>query len=105
MDTEGESRRGALRRRAQVDCEGIKAMGFLGWEISLQGHQLRLFLCYCIVNKWFYGMRHLRCCWGKPGVEPVRKPGLSVNGVCRESRRAPVGSLELAPVKRLWSQQ
>lgn len=106
MDTEGENRRGGLRRRAQVGCEGIKAMEFLGWNISLQGHQLRLFLCYCTVNKWFYGTRHLRCCWGKPEVEPVRKPGLSVNGVCGESSRVPVGSLELAPVKgirsKLW---
>lgn len=37
--------------------------------------QLKLFLCYSAMNRWLYGMRHLRLC---RGVELMRKPGLAV---------------------------
>lgn len=59
--------------------EAVKAQGFLGWDPPW-GHQLRLFLCYCAVNKWLYGMRYLRLCCGKPRAELARKPGLAVDG-------------------------
>lgn len=47
-------------------------------------HQLELFLCYCAVNKLLSGTGHLRLCYGKPRVELVRKPSLTLCGVCGE---------------------
>lgn len=38
-----------------------------------------LFLCYCTVNKLFYGARHLRLCYENPGVKLVRKPGVTAS--------------------------
>lgn len=57
-------------------------------------------LCYYTVNKLLYCTRYLR-----PGVKSVRKPGLAVSQMCRESTGAPVRSLELPATKELWSQE
>lgn len=75
--------------RTQQEERGFPAFGLRGDEgpgapFCGAPPQLGLFLCYCAVNKWLDG-RRLRLCRGKPGVEPVREPGLTVRGVCGES--------------------
>lgn len=44
-------------------------------------HQLRLFVCYCAVNKLFCGMRHLRPCLGKSLWEWGNSGGATVGSV------------------------
>lgn len=62
---------------------GIPLLGVPPWK-----HQLELFLCHCTVSKLIYGARHTRLCYGKPGVEAVRKPVLAVwVGDVQESSR------------------
>lgn len=68
---------------------GDKSPGVSLLEIPPQRHQLELFLGYYTVNKLLYGARHTKFCYGKPGVEAVRKPGLFVwVGDVHESSRA-----------------
>lgn len=55
---------------ACLDCEGIKAQGFL-WDPSSKEPAQAV-----SVLLQLYGMRHLRLCFGKPGIKLVRKPGL-----------------------------
>lgn len=75
-----------------------KSPGVPLFEIPRRRHQPRLFLCYYTINKLLNGTRYLR-----PGVEPVRKPGLTAwLGV---SRKAPIGSLQPPTVKVFQSQQ
>lgn len=52
-----------------VDCEGVPLLGVL------EGTSSSCFFYYCAMNKLLCG--HLRHCYGKPVVEPVRKPGLT----------------------------
>lgn len=59
----------------QVDCEGIKCRGStLG---SSGGTSSRYF---CVTVPWVNGFveQDIWDCYGKPGIKPVRKPGLAV---------------------------
>lgn len=101
-DTERYSRIRWLRRKSEtsksLDCEGIKAQRFLCSGSPPWRHQLELVLCYCAVNKLLSEMEHLRLCYGKPRVELVRKPGVTLHEWgCGE----PSG----VSCKGLWSQQ
>lgn len=102
MASQVNGQRDMAGMKTQEEVHGIKAQEFLCLR-SLLGdlrHQPRLFLCYYTANKLLYGTRCLR-----PAVRPVRKPGLTLSWVCRESSEAPVRSLELPAVKELWSQK
>lgn len=98
----GTWQEGRLRRKCEacLRLRQYKSPGVPLSEIPPQRHQPRLFLCYYTANKLLYGTRCLR-----PAVRPVRKPGLTLSWVCRESSGAPVRSLELPAVKELWSQK
>lgn len=67
--------------------------------------QLELFLCYCTLNKWLCGMRHLRLYCGKPGDEAVRKPGLTVQLWSVGTQMGTCGVTGTTAVKGLHSQQ
>lgn len=103
MDTEAQkewkTQKGRLRRKSKT-CLRL-------WWYKNQGAPLKSSsgtspgrLCYYTVNKLLYGTRYLR-----PGIKSVRKPGLAVSQMCRESTGAPVRSLELPATKELWSQE
>lgn len=106
MDTgtwqEWKTQKGRLKRKSEA-CLRLwwyKSPRVPLSEIPPERHQPRLFLCYYTVKRLLYGKRCPR-----PGVKPVRKPGLTASQVCRESSGAPVRSLELPAVKELWSQK
>lgn len=82
----------------------IIALGFLCCGSLLGGSSSSSF---CFTALWVNGFKEpeLWPFYGKPGGELVRKPGLTVEWGCGEPSRTTVGSMELPPVKRLWSQQ
>lgn len=57
-------------------------------------HQLGIFLCCCAMSKWLCGMGRLSLCHGKPGMDPVGKPGLTVSVGCARRRTGTPRSLE-----------
>lgn len=88
-----------------LDWQGIKAQGFLCSGSLLRGTQLKLLFCYCTMIKLFQGTKRLGLCYGKSVVKPLRKPCLTRgSGVCRESSRAPISSVESPAVQGLLSQ-
>lgn len=94
-EPEGELGKEECETLACLDCEGIKTQRFL-WNLSSEESAQAVSALLQL-----YGMRHLRLCFGKPGIELVKKPGLCECG-------SPVGTCQVTgatTVEGLWSQQ
>lgn len=64
--TQRHSRRRRLRRKSwdfpMLGWRRLKSWGVPLLVVTSRGHQLKLLLCYCTVNKLVWRMRHLRLC-------------------------------------------